>query len=296
MNQEKPKPAYYGILPASVRYNKSLHPMARLLYSEITALCQKEGYCWASNSYFADLFDVTDRSVINWINNLRDEKYIRTELIYKNGSKEIRERRIYISDPILVQNIQNIDPNGGEKKFTTPPENSDTDPTEKIFTAPPEKKFRGGEKKFTDNNKPLSLKSSSSLKIIENLEKFAEEDEEFKKIISDLEKRKKCAFEWLDHNKNAWDKVKGEGASLRRWAKVWIGKPENRVVDKLSITKDPIKEKIKKALQGKADSFAYDVYFYDAEVKDGVVFVKDKLALRYEDILKTINLKIEVKK
>ena len=94
------RPGYYGILPASIRYDKNLKPMEKIMYSELTALSNKNGYCNATNSYFAELYEVSKNTVSLWISDLEKAGYIKTKLIYETGTKNIKERRIYISDPI----------------------------------------------------------------------------------------------------------------------------------------------------------------------------------------------------
>lgn len=47
------QPTYYAIIPANVRYNKKLSPNEKLLYGELTCLTHQDGYCFATNSYFA---------------------------------------------------------------------------------------------------------------------------------------------------------------------------------------------------------------------------------------------------
>lgn len=89
--------SYYAIIPANVRYDKELTANAKLMYGEITALCNERGYCWASNSYFAELYQASNRTVSRWISQLVDKGYIKIEIIHKENTKEILERRIYIS-------------------------------------------------------------------------------------------------------------------------------------------------------------------------------------------------------
>lgn len=101
MNIEQPRPAYYSILPANVRYDNEIPANAKLLYSEITALCNEKGYCWATNDYFANLYNVSKTSVSKWISALVEKKYLYSEIIYKEGTKEILNRYLRIvKDPI----------------------------------------------------------------------------------------------------------------------------------------------------------------------------------------------------
>lgn len=99
------KKSYYAIIPANVRYDESLPPNAKLLYGEITALCNAEGYCWASNKYFADLYGVSPITISRWINILVSRGYIASEIIYKEGTKEIDKRYIRICYDPLNKNV-----------------------------------------------------------------------------------------------------------------------------------------------------------------------------------------------
>lgn len=95
------KKSYYAIIPANVRYDISLKPNAKLLYGEITALCNEKGYCWASNDYFANLYGVKKETISRWISQLNDKKYINVSIDYKEGTCQIINRYIRINqDPI----------------------------------------------------------------------------------------------------------------------------------------------------------------------------------------------------
>ena len=92
------KKSYYAVIHAFVRYDSELTPNAKLLYGEITALCNEKGYCFASNKYFADLYSVKTRSITDWISQLKDKGYIKLKLLYKENSKEVKSREIYITN------------------------------------------------------------------------------------------------------------------------------------------------------------------------------------------------------
>lgn len=94
--------SYYAIIPANVRYDKDLAPNAKLLYGEITALCNEKGYCWASNQYFAELYGVSVLSVKRWVNSLVTKGYVYRTLTYKPNSKEIDKRILSIDSGIKI--------------------------------------------------------------------------------------------------------------------------------------------------------------------------------------------------
>lgn len=112
------KPSYYSILTADVRYDEKLNASEKLLFSEITALSNKHGYCTAGNGYFSKLYNVSDRSVTRWIRHLKELGYLKYVPIYKKDSKEVAERRLYP----LTNSKDPLDKNvyGGRQKCPRP--------------------------------------------------------------------------------------------------------------------------------------------------------------------------------
>jgi SOS-response transcriptional repressor LexA len=84
MEENKQQPSYYAIIPANVRY-ANIPDKAKLLYGEITALCNQKGYCWATNEYFANLYGVHKKSISRLISILEKEKFIILNLKNKTG-------------------------------------------------------------------------------------------------------------------------------------------------------------------------------------------------------------------
>ena len=111
-NVETNSPNYYSIIPANIRYDPKLQPNAKLLYGELTALSNKYGYCNATNEYFAKLFGSSKRTIINWLNSLAQNNYIKTNVIQSPNSKQVIERKIFITTKLPSEKIQN---RGSEK-------------------------------------------------------------------------------------------------------------------------------------------------------------------------------------
>lgn len=87
---DKENPNYYAIIPADVRYDTELSANEKLLYGEISALCNKFGYCYATSSYFAELYNVDIRTVRRWIEHLVQRGYIKSEI----NRDDVQQRKI----------------------------------------------------------------------------------------------------------------------------------------------------------------------------------------------------------
>lgn len=140
---EENKKSYYAIIPAEVRYDEDLPPNAKLLYGEITSLCNEKGYCWATNQYFADLYHSSVSAVKKWVSALVKKGYISLELIYKEGTRQVLQRKLYINPSVNF--------------YTTPYKNL-YDPSIKNNTTP-------SVKMYTDNNKVINNKSNNKKEV-----------------------------------------------------------------------------------------------------------------------------------
>lgn len=218
------RPGYYAVIPASVRYDKDLSMGSRMLYGEITALCNAKGYCWAANSYFADLYGKTDRTIRSWISELAEKKYITVKMIYKEGSKEV-EKRIISLDSC--------------HEISAPMEENFRTPTEENFQPPQEKNFLDNNTRKSNitsiNNKKICAEQDSARCEISAPKKPTKKeiDDNFKKLwslypekkgigsVSDATKRKiydigfdemkraiERYLEYLQHPENDWIRIK----------------------------------------------------------------------------------------
>lgn len=88
MNTNNNKPNNFSVVPAAVLLNDTITDKAKILYSEISALCNKKGYCWATNDYFEKLYECSKITVIRAINALKENGYIK--VIRKNRQRIIQ--------------------------------------------------------------------------------------------------------------------------------------------------------------------------------------------------------------
>lgn len=87
--------------------------MEIIMYGELTALSNKYGYSYASNNYFAELYNVHKKTVSTWISHLKEKGYIDTVVI-RDENMTITERRIYITAPYPLNHGEGYPQKNGE--------------------------------------------------------------------------------------------------------------------------------------------------------------------------------------
>lgn len=217
MEEQKATRNYYAIIPANVRYDAELPATARLLYGEITALCNEKGYCWASNSYFANLYDVTKRTASSWISQLENKGYIKVKVVKDKETKEITGRYISIINKNNSVEVGNSDENITdpiENNFHTP-RNNLHDPIENNFYTPMENNFY-------NNNTSINNTINNTVNKGEKRKRFNPPTLEEVKQYCQERKNKVDPERWFNYYMaNGWhvgrNKMKDWKAAVRTW-------------------------------------------------------------------------------
>jgi hypothetical protein len=80
-------------IPKNIYLHKGLTPTEKLLLAEVTSFA-KNGVCFASNEHFSEFLGVSKNHVSKLITKLNRNGFIKVDLIYKEGTKEVDKRLI----------------------------------------------------------------------------------------------------------------------------------------------------------------------------------------------------------
>ena len=105
-DMEETRPGYYAVIPADVRYDDNIPPNAKLLYGEISALIGADGFCYASNQYFAKIYGMNEDTITRLISKLEKAGYIIRELERDNSGQIVR-RKLFLS--VSIPDVQPVD-------------------------------------------------------------------------------------------------------------------------------------------------------------------------------------------
>ncbi|HFQ0713911.1 helix-turn-helix domain-containing protein [Enterococcus faecium] len=203
--------SYYAIIPANVRYDQRLKPNTKLLYGEITALCNERGFCWAGNEYFADLYGVNKETISRWVSDLIKFGYLNREIIYKEGTNQIINRYLRINQyPIDEKRNTPIDEK--VKDNNTSFNNTFNNTKEYIRELPPSKKSKA---------KPIRHKYGEYKNVLLSEDQMEKLKTEFP---NDYQERIERLSEYCESSGKTY---KNYLATIRSWAKKEKSEPKN---------------------------------------------------------------------
>lgn len=203
--------SYYAIIPANVRYDQRLKPNTKLLYGEITALCNERGFCWAGNEYFADLYGVNKETISRWVSDLIKFGYLNREIIYKEGTNQIINRYLRINQyPIDEKRNTPIDEK--VKDNNTSINNTFNNTKEYIRELPPSKKSKA---------KPIRHKYGEYKNVLLSDEQMEKLKIEFP---NDYQERIERLSEYCESSGKTY---KNYLATIRSWARKEKSEPKN---------------------------------------------------------------------
>lgn len=93
-NKEKHVGAF-GVVPNAVLYDERLKNGEKILYTFISSLSNKSGYCFASNTYLSEIVGVTKNTIKIYLKKLEDLNYINRSYKSCEDNDEV-ERKIYL--------------------------------------------------------------------------------------------------------------------------------------------------------------------------------------------------------
>lgn len=95
-NKEKYVGAF-GVIPNAILYSEDLSHGEKILYTMISSLCNKNGYCFASNAYLAKILKTSKSTVGLYLRHLEELNYINRDFKEKQGRVNDIERKIYLN-------------------------------------------------------------------------------------------------------------------------------------------------------------------------------------------------------
>ena len=203
---------YFAVIPATVLFNNSLKPNEKLLYALITALSNKEGYCYASNKYLGEKLGVNPKTITSWLADLRKFNYIMVDLI-RNENKEIIQRKIYPHD--VPYPLNNVYPSPSKNVEATHQISEDNN----------------------INNKNINTHTVSKEKFLDNVYLYNYEYKELVNLYGET-KANKCIEELSLYKKSKGIEYKSDFATIKRWVILRVEEIEQRQTKQKNKTKN----------------------------------------------------------
>lgn len=91
--------AFKGVwIPAEIWLSEELSIHEKVLFAEIANFCSRYDSCFASNEHFCKLLGVKERRLQDLLKSLETKGFIKREIIYKPGTKQVDKRLLKTSE------------------------------------------------------------------------------------------------------------------------------------------------------------------------------------------------------
>ena len=81
-------------IPIEILTDEKLSDKEKIIYAIILYLSKENNYCYLTNKTISELLNVSITQVSKLVNSLKNKKYIDSELIYKENSKQVEMRKL----------------------------------------------------------------------------------------------------------------------------------------------------------------------------------------------------------
>ena len=102
MEINKHLPAFV-VITGQVHFDKNLSDKDVRIYGYISALANSKGYCYATNKYLAETFDVSEKTIQRAVSSLVSKGYL-NPVIMRDSEGMVVERRLYLTFPAPNEN------------------------------------------------------------------------------------------------------------------------------------------------------------------------------------------------
>lgn len=81
-------------MPMEILIDDKLSDKEKIIYAMVIYLSKENQYCFLTNKTISELLNISVTQVSNLINSLKKKKYIDTEIIYKENTKQAEMRKL----------------------------------------------------------------------------------------------------------------------------------------------------------------------------------------------------------
>lgn len=155
-------------IPIEILTDDKLSDKEKTIYAIILYLSKENQYCFLTNKTISELLNISVTQVSNLISSLKKKKYIETEIIYKENTKQVEMRKL-----ITIKNGDTY-----LRKVKYPPQEN--------FNTPIKENFKNNKYNNKINNK-YNGNSNFSKKNMANFEQRDYADFDFTKIYANAD-------------------------------------------------------------------------------------------------------------